>query len=243
MRSTSTITSAVSVPRPGGFYKLEQLVGRLHSPLMDRSRPLWELYIIEGLASGQVALYDKMHHAGIDGQAGVALAKVLFADAPNPPPPKPPHAVRRPALPAGRGRAGRRGAARRRYKQANILKSLPKTAKSMLDMLAPVSDDSGKRHLGKLGKLQRAPATPLNVSISNQRAFAARSVPLAEIKAMSDPGQPRGQNEPRRARRMPGPTTRGQPCSKACDRSGCSRCSAPHWRCSTFRCWRCGTVS
>ena len=64
---------------PGSFDKLEQLVGRLHSPLMDRSRPLWEIYIIEGLKAGQVALYTKMHHAGIDGQAGVALAKVLYS--------------------------------------------------------------------------------------------------------------------------------------------------------------------
>ena len=176
----------VILPRPGSFEKLEQLVGRLHSPLMDRSRPLWELYIIEGLASGQVALYNKMHHAGIDGQAGVALAKVLFSDSPQPPPPKPPRALRRPAR-YQLGVAELAGAALRNAGQqtANILKSLPKTAKSVLDMLAPVSEDDGKRRLGKLGTLQRAPATPLNVSISNQRAFAARSVPLAEIKAMS----------------------------------------------------------
>ena len=70
----------VILPRPGSFERLEQLVGRLHSPLMDRSRPLWEIYIIEGLKTGQVALYSKMHHAGIDGQAGVALAKVLYSD-------------------------------------------------------------------------------------------------------------------------------------------------------------------
>jgi diacylglycerol O-acyltransferase / wax synthase len=176
----------VILPRPGSFEKLEQLVGRLHSPLMDRSRPLWELYIIEGLAGGQVALYNKMHHAGIDGQAGVALAKVLFSDVPNPPPPKPPRAQRRPAR-YQLGVAELAGAALRNAgkQTANILKSLPATARSMLDMLAPPSHEGGKRRLGNLGKLQRAPSTPLNVSISNQRAFAARSVPLAEIKAMS----------------------------------------------------------
>jgi len=68
---------------------------------------------------------------------------------------------------------------------ALLLKSLPKTSRSVLDMLAPVSDDDGKRRLGKLSAPARAPDTPLNVSISNQRAFAARSVPLAEIKQMS----------------------------------------------------------
>ena len=173
----------VILPRPGSFERLEQLVGRLHSSLMDRSRPLWEIYIIEGLASGQVALYNKMHHAGIDGQAGVALAKVLFSDSPNPPPVKPPRTKPRRDH-AQLGVAELAGAALRNATRqtANIVKALPKTAKSMLDMLAPVADEDGRR---RLGRLQRAPVTPLNVSISNQRAFAARSVPLAEIKQIS----------------------------------------------------------
>ena len=44
----------------------------LHSTLLDRSRPLWEFFVIDGLKSGQVALYCKVHHSGIDGQGGVA---------------------------------------------------------------------------------------------------------------------------------------------------------------------------
>ncbi len=68
----------VIMPRPGTMAQLERLVGRLHSTLIDRSRPLWEIHIIEGLQTGQVALYSKMHHAAIDGQAGVAVAKALF---------------------------------------------------------------------------------------------------------------------------------------------------------------------
>ena len=176
----------VILPRPGSFEKLEQLVGRLHSPLMDRSRPLWELYIIEGLKSGQVALYSKMHHAGIDGQAGVALAKVLYSDTAVPAPVKPPRARRRSHQPTF-GVAELAGAALRNAARqtALLLKSLPKTSRSVLDMLAPVSEADGKRRLGKLSAPARAPDTPLNVSISNQRAFAARSVPLAEIKQMS----------------------------------------------------------
>ena len=63
--------------------QLEQLVARLHSSLLDRSRPLWEMYVIEGLESGQVAFYSKAHHSGVDGKAGVELAKVLYDTSPE----------------------------------------------------------------------------------------------------------------------------------------------------------------
>ena len=176
----------VVLPRPGSFEKLEQLVGRLHAPLMDRSRPLWELYIIEGLASGQVAIYSKMHHAGIDGQAGVALAKVLYSLSASAPPVTPPRIKPRAGHEA-LGVAELAGAAIRNAgrQYASILKSLPKTAKSMLDMLAPVSEEDGRRRPGGLNRPRPAPKTLFNVSISNQRAFAARSVPLDEVKQMA----------------------------------------------------------
>ncbi len=60
--------------KPGTNRQLQQYVARMHSSLLDRSRPLWEFFVIDGLKSGQVALYSKVHHAGIDGQAGVAVA-------------------------------------------------------------------------------------------------------------------------------------------------------------------------
>src|SRR5258706_14260207 len=78
----------VILPRPGTRVQLERYVARLHSSLLDRSRPLWETYVIEGLNNGQVAVYNKAHHAGIDGQAGVAIAKALLSDSATPPPVK-----------------------------------------------------------------------------------------------------------------------------------------------------------
>ena len=66
----------VMLPRPGTMRQLEQYVARLHSTLLDRSRPLWEFFVIDGLrAAARSRVYDKVHHAGIDGQAGVALAQ------------------------------------------------------------------------------------------------------------------------------------------------------------------------
>jgi diacylglycerol O-acyltransferase len=84
-----------TVPKPGRFDQLEELAGRLHSNLLDRSRPLWEIYIIDGLADGRVAEYAKFHHAGFDGVAAMAFVQSLYDLAPIPrpvpPPSKTPH--------------------------------------------------------------------------------------------------------------------------------------------------------
>ena len=74
---------SVTLRRPGTMPQLEQLIARLHSTLLDRSRPLWEMYVIEGLENGQVAFYTKAHHSGVDGKAGVELAKVLYDVSPK----------------------------------------------------------------------------------------------------------------------------------------------------------------
>src|SRR5258705_11605794 len=80
----------VSLPKPGTLEQLETLVARLHMILLDRSRPLWQYYVIEGLEGGGFAIYIKMHHAGIDGGAGMAALPVIFATSPDPEPGTPP---------------------------------------------------------------------------------------------------------------------------------------------------------
>ena len=176
----------VVLPRPGTRAQLETYVARLHSTLLDRSRPLWELYVIEGLKSGQVAIYNKMHHATIDGQAGIAVTKAMLTPSPNPDPVKAPRA--RPKT--GRGQLGvaeLAGAALSNAFQqyVKLVKALPATAKALGSVLMPATGDDGKSTLRWKGGMQAAPKTPLNVAVTNQRSFAARSLPLAEIKAMA----------------------------------------------------------
>ena len=166
----------VILPRPGTWVQLERYVARLHSGLLDRSRPLWETYVIEGLASGQMAIYNKMHHAAIDGQAGVAVTKALLGDAAVPAPVKPP----RPRLHTHQyqlGMAELAGAALSNAVQqaAKIVKSLPAAVRAVAGLVYPVSDADGKRHLTMPQGLQRAPRTPFNVAITNQRAFVSHS--------------------------------------------------------------------
>ena len=68
----------ITLPSPGTTAQLQDLAGRLHAELLDRNRPLWRLAVIDGLQSGQMGYYIQVHHAVLDGQAGVLLAQALF---------------------------------------------------------------------------------------------------------------------------------------------------------------------
>src|ERR1700753_1585303 len=68
----------IALPRPGSDAQLNGQVSRRHARPLDRSNPLWELYLITGLAKKRAAVYTKIHHAAIDGASGVELLTVLF---------------------------------------------------------------------------------------------------------------------------------------------------------------------
>ena len=75
----------LAVPSPGGERELADVVGHLAGLLLDRSRPLWEMWVIEGLASGQIAVMTKMHHATVDGVNGANLMSMLCSLEPDAP--------------------------------------------------------------------------------------------------------------------------------------------------------------
>ncbi len=73
-----------ALPSPGSGEQLRQLVGRIFSQRLDRSKPLWEVWLVQGLEGGRFALISKTHHALVDGVAGVDIATVLFDLQPRP---------------------------------------------------------------------------------------------------------------------------------------------------------------
>ena len=177
---------SLTLRRPGTMAQLEQLVARLHSSLLDRSRPLWEMYVIEGLENGQVAFYSKAHHSGVDGKAGVELAKVLYDVTPEmrevPPP-------RRRRTAGGGGyqlgvaellRAAAENTAQQYRKFAELLPTAAKAFGAAATVLASQRTLPGQRALN----LGLAPRTIFNDSITTQRSFGTLSVPLADIKAL-----------------------------------------------------------
>ena len=78
-----------ALPKPGSDEQLRNLAGRIFSQRLDRSKPLWEVWVIQGLADGRFALISKTHHALVDGVAGVDIATVLFDLSPVPAEPEP----------------------------------------------------------------------------------------------------------------------------------------------------------
>ena len=73
-----------ALPRPGSDEQLRELTGRIFSQRLDRSKPLWELWIVQGLERNRFALISKTHHALVDGVSGVDIATVLFDLSPVP---------------------------------------------------------------------------------------------------------------------------------------------------------------
>ncbi|MEM6606791.1 MAG: wax ester/triacylglycerol synthase domain-containing protein, partial [Pseudomonadota bacterium] len=64
-----------ALPAPGRYRELFALASRLHGILLDRTRPLWELHVIEGLQNRQFAMYNKVHHAAVDGVGAIQITR------------------------------------------------------------------------------------------------------------------------------------------------------------------------
>ena len=104
-----------ALPEPAGEPELRRLAGRIFAQRLDRSKPLWELWLVDRVGDDRFALISKTHHCLVDGVSGVDIATVLFDLDPDPPPqPAAEPWVPRPE-PTRRDAAGRRaGRARRR---------------------------------------------------------------------------------------------------------------------------------
>jgi diacylglycerol O-acyltransferase len=117
----------VGVPAPGGLTELLEVAADLHATPLDRGRPLWELWFAAGLEDGRVAIIEKVHHALVDGVAGVELTRALFDAAPSSVVETPPA---HPEAPPGRAEVARRVAADRAAAPFGAVRALARSAAS-----------------------------------------------------------------------------------------------------------------
>ncbi|NRB02071.1 MAG: wax ester/triacylglycerol synthase family O-acyltransferase [Rhodobacteraceae bacterium] len=173
---------SIKLPKPGTMKQLEDTVAELHADLLDRKKPLWQFHVIEGLQSGQVALYSKVHHAAIDGGAGVEITKALYDLTPEPRevrPPEPKVEERKPTTPERAILNLHDLATNAMRQQLAAIEAVPKVMGQMTNLLTPLLN-------GALGLPQLvAPKTAFNVSIDKKRSYAARTVSALEMKAIS----------------------------------------------------------
>ena len=171
----------VAVPKPGTRGQLESLVARLHMILLDRTRPLWQYYVIEGLESGGFAIYIKMHHAGIDGGAGMAALPIIFSTTPDPEPVQPPSPATRESRTPELFELISDSYAKFFNQQREFYQSWPDIGKAIAKVGQRVTEDLANPPR----MLPLAPKTLFNASLSSHRSFGTRTISLREAKAIA----------------------------------------------------------
>jgi diacylglycerol O-acyltransferase / wax synthase len=177
----------LALPAPGSDRQLAEQAARLHARPLDRRRPLWELYLITGLAGGHVAIYAKVHHAAIDGVSGNEILAALLDLSPEGRElpvadwqgESPPGSLELLARSAGNWARQPVRAGRLAYE---LVASLPAVLRSPGRPRLPLIDRDPDAVLSR--PPLRAPKTPFNAPITPHRRFAFCALPLAEVKAV-----------------------------------------------------------
>jgi diacylglycerol O-acyltransferase len=183
-----------ALPRPGDDAALKRLAGRLFSQRLDRSKPLWEIWLVERMAGRRFALIAKTHHALVDGISGVDITTVLFDADPHPAaaaqdgrasdPPSEPWSPR--PLPGSAKLLGE-ALLERTTVPGEIARGARRVLRRPLRALGQLRD--GLANIGATtlaGINAPAPASPLNVDIGPHRRYTWVDADLARFKAIKD---------------------------------------------------------
>jgi diacylglycerol O-acyltransferase / wax synthase len=177
----------IAVPPPGDQRQLADLAAQLTAKHLDRRRPLWEMYVIEGLAGGAVAEVTKIHHACIDGVSGAEILGVLLDITQHPPPVPAPERPWRPDTKPSQwsmlGRGVRGLVSQPRVGLRLARRTVPRIGAVARNFSLPVPSVRRPRELLS-SPGTRAPRTPFNGVITPHRRFAFGSLPLADVKAV-----------------------------------------------------------
>jgi WS/DGAT/MGAT family acyltransferase len=170
----------IGLPPPGGRMELSEICGHIASLPLDRSRPLWEMWVIEGVAGtdaqqgGRIAVMTKVHHACVDGVTGANLMSQLCSTEPDAPAPEPVEGVGD----ANQIQIAVTGLAKFASRPLKLASVVPKTVSSVLE--TALRARSGLAMAAPFA----APPTAFNASITGHRNVAYAQLDLEDIKAV-----------------------------------------------------------
>jgi diacylglycerol O-acyltransferase / wax synthase len=169
-----------ALPRPGSDDQLTELVARLMSRPLDHTRPLWEMYLVEGLARGRTAVLTKTHQAMVDGISAIDIGQVILDVSPQPRTvgdelwmPRPEPSAAQLVLEAVTEAATRPG---------EVIDNARAAAGDAMATVGKVAGAFGQLFTMARTASRRAPGTPLNVDISTQRRFAIARTQLESYR-------------------------------------------------------------
>src|SRR5262249_14404673 len=172
----------IGLPSPGGRRELAEICGHIASLPLDRSKPLWETWVIENIAGtdahagGRLAVITKMHHAGIDGVTGANLMSTLCSTEPDAPPPDPVDGVGD----ASSLEIAVSGAVKFATRPLKLVNVLPITVSSVVDTVKRAR--SGLTMAAPFA----APKTPFNANVTGHRNIAFAQLDLEDIKTVKN---------------------------------------------------------
>jgi len=179
-----------SLPAPGSEEQLRNLAGRVFAQPLDRDKPLWEMWLVEGVEDGpdgpRFAMLSKTHHALVDGISGVDIVSVLFDATPDPPEPPDPPPPWRPRPEPSQAQLLGEALLERATVPAEIVRSLRALFRGPRQVLHAA--EAALVGLGAMAwaGLRPPPRSPYNTAIGPHRRYAWVRASLADIKAIKD---------------------------------------------------------
>jgi diacylglycerol O-acyltransferase len=168
-----------ALPAPGGEAELRKLVGRVMSQQLDRSKPLWEIWVVEGLEDGRWAMLAKTHHAMVDGIAGTDLLAVIMDLSPDATRPAAPAWTPRPTPTGGQLAAeALKHVVRSPYEQVRALRASTRAIRHAVTHAAEV----GQGVVAMAGLVRATPVSSLNGPLGPHRRYAWASTSVDDIK-------------------------------------------------------------
>lgn len=193
----------VSLPDPGDDAQLGEQVSRIHARPLDRTRPLWEMYLIHRLDGVRQAIYTKVHHAAIDGVSGAEILATIMDVTVEPRVVEPPSDLWDPPPLPGAGDLLAKGLLSMVRQPLEAARILPATLPHLADLpgasmvpgaqaISRIGDSllsaasGGSRGRTLVRRKITTPPTPLNAPITAHRRFAFGSLPLDEVKTVKN---------------------------------------------------------